>query len=133
MVIIVYHAFHKKYTSIFRMLHQTAPGPAFCCLYPLQPGGKYGTISGMKQPHVCAEKEDVFPCRRSSRAATAISRGWSTKCFIPPATRRPWSPWWFYQALYGERGIWVRPAAMWSERVERDGYAGPRFRPIEEE
>lgn len=32
-----------------------------------------------------------------------------------------------YQALYGERGIWVRPAAMWSERVERDGYAGPRF------
>lgn len=38
-----------------------------------------------------------------------------------------------YQALYGERGIWVRPVAMWSERVERDGYAGPRFRPIEEE
>lgn len=38
-----------------------------------------------------------------------------------------------YQALYGARGIWVRPAAMWSEWVERDGYAGPRFRPIEEE
>lgn len=38
-----------------------------------------------------------------------------------------------YQALYGERGIWVRPAAMWSEWVERDGYAGPRFCPIEEE
>ncbi|BFK87840.1 DUF1653 domain-containing protein [Pseudoflavonifractor gallinarum] len=38
-----------------------------------------------------------------------------------------------YQALYGERGIWVRPAAMWSEWVERDGYTGPRFRPIEEE
>ncbi len=32
-----------------------------------------------------------------------------------------------YQALYGEGGIWVRPAAMWSEWVERDGYAGPRF------
>lgn len=32
-----------------------------------------------------------------------------------------------YQALYGERGIWVRPASMWSERVERDGYSGPRF------
>ena len=32
-----------------------------------------------------------------------------------------------YRALYGERGIWVRPAAMWNERVERDGYAGPRF------
>lgn len=32
-----------------------------------------------------------------------------------------------YQALYGERGIWVRPAHMWSEIVERDGYQGPRF------
>ena len=32
-----------------------------------------------------------------------------------------------YQALYGERGIWVRPAAMWGEHVERDGYSGPRF------
>lgn len=32
-----------------------------------------------------------------------------------------------YQALYGERGIWVRPAAMWTERVTRDGYDGPRF------
>ena len=32
-----------------------------------------------------------------------------------------------YRALSGERGIWVRPAAMWNERVERDAYAGPRF------
>ena len=32
-----------------------------------------------------------------------------------------------YQALYGERGVWVRPAAMWSEQVDRDGYSGPRF------
>ena len=32
-----------------------------------------------------------------------------------------------YQALYGERGIWVRPAAMWNEIVERDGYQGLRF------
>ena len=33
-----------------------------------------------------------------------------------------------YRALYGERGVWVRPAAMWSEAVDRDGYHGPRFR-----
>ena len=26
-----------------------------------------------------------------------------------------------YRALYGERGLWVRPAAMWCETVERDG------------
>ena len=32
-----------------------------------------------------------------------------------------------YRALYGERGVWVRPAAMWSEPVDRDGYHGPRF------
>lgn len=32
-----------------------------------------------------------------------------------------------YQALYGEGGIWVRPAGMWSEQVDRDGYSGPRF------
>ena len=32
-----------------------------------------------------------------------------------------------YEALYGEGGLWVRPAAMWQETVERDGYRGPRF------
>ena len=37
-----------------------------------------------------------------------------------------------YQALYGEQGIWVRPAAMWNEIVEKDGYNGPRFQYIEE-
>lgn len=37
-----------------------------------------------------------------------------------------------YRALYGERGLWVRPASMWTEHVERDGYSGPRFFPVEE-
>ena len=37
-----------------------------------------------------------------------------------------------YRALYGDRGLWVRPAAMWSETVDRDGYCGPRFVRIEE-
>lgn len=32
-----------------------------------------------------------------------------------------------YRALYGEGGLWVRPQAMWTEQVERDGYCGPRF------
>ena len=32
-----------------------------------------------------------------------------------------------YRALYGEGGLWVRPAAMWTEIVERDDYHGPRF------
>lgn len=38
-----------------------------------------------------------------------------------------------YQALYGERGIWVRPAYMWNELVEADGVKQLRFTLIEEE
>ena len=38
-----------------------------------------------------------------------------------------------YRALYGEGGIWVRPAAMWSEIVEKEGYSGPRFIFIEKQ
>ena len=37
-----------------------------------------------------------------------------------------------YRALYGEQGLWVRPASMWTENVERDGYRGPRFQYIGE-
>ena len=32
-----------------------------------------------------------------------------------------------YRALYGEGGLWVRPAAMWLENVTRDGVTQPRF------
>ncbi len=32
-----------------------------------------------------------------------------------------------YKALYGEGGIWVRPAAMFCETVTRDGKTVPRF------
>lgn len=32
-----------------------------------------------------------------------------------------------YRALYGEGGLWVRPAAMWTETVNREDYCGPRF------
>ena len=38
-----------------------------------------------------------------------------------------------YRALYGERGLWVRPAAMWNETVEREGKTFPRFTYIGEE
>ena len=38
-----------------------------------------------------------------------------------------------YRALYGEGGLWVRPAAMWRETVERDGETLPRFTYIGEE
>ena len=33
-----------------------------------------------------------------------------------------------YRALYGEGVVWVRPAAMWDEHVDKDGYSGPRFK-----
>ena len=32
-----------------------------------------------------------------------------------------------YRALYGEGGVWVRPAAMWNEYVTRDGVTQKRF------
>ena len=38
-----------------------------------------------------------------------------------------------YRALYGEYGLWVRPTAMWTETVDRDGYHGPRFQYIDSE
>ena len=37
-----------------------------------------------------------------------------------------------YRALYGDGGLWVRPASMWTETVERDGKVQPRFVRIEE-
>ena len=32
-----------------------------------------------------------------------------------------------YRALYGDFDIWVRPASMWNETVERDGKTVRRF------
>ena len=32
-----------------------------------------------------------------------------------------------YRALYGERGLWVRPIAMFTETVVLDGETVPRF------
>lgn len=37
-----------------------------------------------------------------------------------------------YRALYGKRGIWVRPASMWNELVERDGKTYKRFTKIDD-
>ena len=37
-----------------------------------------------------------------------------------------------YRALYGEGGLWVRPASMWNETVERDGHTYQRFTFIDE-
>ena len=38
-----------------------------------------------------------------------------------------------YRALYGELGLWVRPAKMFFETVERDGRTTKRFEPVEDE
>ena len=35
-----------------------------------------------------------------------------------------------YQAMYGDRDIWVRPKAMFEEVIERDGKTFRRFEPI---
>jgi hypothetical protein len=38
-----------------------------------------------------------------------------------------------YQAMYGERGVWVRPRAMFEETIERDGKIFRRFEPVSTE
>ena len=40
------------------------------------------------------------------------------------------SPMVVYRALYGDGSLWVRPAAMWNETVERDGKIYRRFTKI---
>jgi hypothetical protein len=35
-----------------------------------------------------------------------------------------------YRALYGERGLWVRPVTMFTETVETPGGPVPRFRRV---
>lgn len=36
-------------------------------------------------------------------------------------------PYVVYRALYGDHGVWVRPASMWNEEVVRDGKTYKRF------
>ena len=36
-----------------------------------------------------------------------------------------------YRALYGDHGVWVRPAEMWNETIERDGATYQRFERID--
>ena len=35
-----------------------------------------------------------------------------------------------YRALYGERGLWVRPHGMFFEIIESGGLRQPRFAPV---
>ena len=37
-----------------------------------------------------------------------------------------------YRTLYGAMEHWVRPAKMFFETIERDGYVGPRFKLAQE-
>lgn len=38
-----------------------------------------------------------------------------------------------YRALYGEHGLWVRPAAMFLETIEFQGVRQPRFAKVAED
>ena len=38
-----------------------------------------------------------------------------------------------YQAMYGEKGIWVRPKTMFEEVIEIDGNIFRRFEPVSDE
>ena len=32
-----------------------------------------------------------------------------------------------YRALYGEGSLWARPATMWFDKIEKDGFTVTRF------
>ena len=36
-----------------------------------------------------------------------------------------------YRALYGDRGLWIRPLAMFTESIEKEGVSVPRFARID--
>ena len=36
-----------------------------------------------------------------------------------------------YRALYGDGGLWIRPASMWNETITRDGITYKRFEKIQ--
>ena len=38
-----------------------------------------------------------------------------------------------YRALYGDRGLWIRPFAMFTESVEKGGVSVPRFSRIDKQ
>jgi hypothetical protein len=38
-----------------------------------------------------------------------------------------------YQAMYGERGVWIRPKEMFEETIVKDGVEIKRFTEISEE
>ena len=40
------------------------------------------------------------------------------------------SPMVVYRALYGDGGLWTRPAEMWNEQVIRDGQTYTKFEKI---
>lgn len=58
---------------------------------------------------------------------TAISRAVYTFSWDRPCHSETMEKMVVYQALYGERGWWVRPADMWLEKVEHDGQILSRF------
>lgn len=35
-----------------------------------------------------------------------------------------------YKSLYGDGGLWTRPASMWNETITRDGKTYKRFKKI---
>jgi hypothetical protein len=37
-----------------------------------------------------------------------------------------------YRALYGDRGLWIRPIAMFTESIDKEGVSVPRFVQIDD-
>ena len=66
-------------------------------------------------------------CRPFSLDATATSKAMRMRWIGIARHSETEEPMVVYRALYGEGGLWVRPADMWNETVERDGKTFKRF------
>lgn len=87
-----------------------------------------------------AAREDAEPALSFEEAAAAIPpgryrhfKGNEYEVLTIARHSETAEPMVVYRALYGEGGVWVRPASMWNETVERDGRRFKRFERVGKE
>ncbi|WP_345539353.1 DUF1653 domain-containing protein [Variovorax defluvii] len=74
-----------------------------------------------------ATDDDLPPLIETPPGRYRHYKGGEYKVLGPVRHSETLEPMTLYRALYGARGLWVRPAAMFGETVEIDGEPRPRF------
>lgn len=94
---------------------------------PTSKGRRFVYIRQMTEPHL-SPSEDQLP----SLIVTQLGfyrhyKGGEYEVVDAVRHSEDLQPMTLYRALYGERGLWVRPAAMFNETVVVDGVVQARF------